>query len=298
MEDIDLQIRLEAFKWLSEMCTLYGAILDYTFLHKGFMFKGQQIHMIGQTGIWKPKLCQYPISVMTSTKGVYDDQYDEDEDFIVYKYRGVDPQHNDNVGLRKLYETNRPLIYYKGVERGKYAPIFPVFIHHDDPNNLQVFLQVEDRQEQILYPEAAENNDAVRSYITTQAKRRLHQQEFRNKVLKAYQCKCAFCRIKHLPLLDAAHIIPDNEVKGHPIVINGLALCKIHHAAFDANIMGVSPDYKIIVKEDILHEIDGPMLKHGIIELHNEKIVLPKKVELLPDKERLEIRFERFLRAG
>lgn len=35
----------------------------------------------------------------------------------------------------------------------------------------------------------------------------------------------------------------------------------------DSNIISVTPDYKIEVREDILHETDGPMLWHGIQEL-------------------------------
>jgi putative restriction endonuclease len=101
---------------------------------------------------------------------------------------------------------------------------------------------------------------------------RLHQGEFRIRVLSAYKEQCAFCRLRHQQLLDAAHIIPDGEDGGEPIVPNGLSLCKIHHAAFDNNIVGLNPDYKIIVREDILEEIDGPMLKYGIQEMHEQKI--------------------------
>jgi putative restriction endonuclease len=98
--------------------------------------------------------------------------------------------------------------------------------------------------------------------------------------------------------LDAAHIINDTEPLGDPIVPNGLTLCKIHHSAFDVNIIGISPDYQIHVREDILHEIDGPMLKHGIQELNNRKIILPKHRFDYPDRERLEMRYEKFLKVG
>jgi len=297
-QNLDFQIRLVAFDWLRKMIDMYGEVLEYSLLNKGFVFKGATIHMIGQTGIWKPQQCKYPISVMTSVRGVYDDQYNENDEYIVYKYRGDNPLHHDNVGLRNIMVHNLPIVYYKGISRGKYMPIFPVYIHHDDRENLQVLLQVEARTEYVLHPDATQASEPVRSYMTALAKRRLHQQEFRDNVLTAYHCKCAFCKIKHLPLLDAAHIIPDSEPNGQPIVKNGLALCKIHHAAYDANIMGVNPDYKIIVNEDVLHEIDGPMLKHGIIELHQQKIVLPRRAENHPDRERLNIRYEQFLRAG
>ncbi len=49
------------------------------------------------------------------------------------------------------------------------------------------------------------------------------------------------CRLKHVDLLDAAHILSDSD-GGQPVVTNGLSLCKIHHAAYDRGIVGVRPD--------------------------------------------------------
>ena len=76
------------------------------------------------------------------------------------------------------------------------------------------------------------------------SKRGLHQATFRDAVLAAYRGRCA---ISHLPeprLLDAAHIVMDaDEQLGQPIVSNGLPLTEIHHAAFDAHLIGVGPDY-------------------------------------------------------
>jgi predicted restriction endonuclease len=50
--------------------------------------------------------------------------------------------------------------------------------------------------------------------------------------------KCAVCSLRHGELLDAAHIIGDGKPDGIPIVPNGLSLCKIHHAAYDTNLLG------------------------------------------------------------
>ena len=47
-----------------------------------------------------------------------------------------------------------------------------------------------------------------------------------------------------------------------------MSLCRLHHAAFDRLLLGVHPDYVIHVRPDILYEIDGPMLKHGLQGLH------------------------------
>jgi putative restriction endonuclease len=126
----------------------------------------------------------------------------------------------------------------------------------------------------------------------------MHQRSFRERVLRAYASKCSLCSLKHKELLDAAHIIPDTHELGSPIVQNGLSLCKIHHAAFDNNIIGISPDYMIQIRSDVLIEIDGPMLKHGIQSLNNHKLILPKHNRDWPDKQRLDFRYQLFKNAG
>ena len=131
-----------------------------------------------------------------------------------------------------------------------------------------------------------------------QVRVRLHAQSFRDMIMRAYNTSCSFCKLKHIELLDAAHIIPDSNALGVPEVTNGLALCKIHHAAFDKNILGINPDYHIEVREDILEEVDGPMLQHGLKEMQGRSIHVPKKPEQWPDREKLEQRFEEFRRVG
>ena len=124
---------------------------------------------------------------------------------------------------------------------------------------------------------------------------RLHQRAFRERVLQAYREQCAICRLRHSELLDAAHIIPDTEPEGEPVVSNGLALCKLHHAAFDRQFLAIRPDYVIEIRRDILEESDGPMLLHGLKEMHQKKIVLPTVSEHRPNPMFLEKRYQRFL---
>ena len=71
------------------------------------------------------------------------------------------------------------------------------------------------------------------------------QRTFRERVLRAYQEQCAICRLRHQELLDAAHILPDGDPRGEPVVSNGLALCNLHHAAYDRNILGITPQLKV-----------------------------------------------------
>ncbi len=126
----------------------------------------------------------------------------------------------------------------------------------------------------------------------------MHQQSFRQRVLRAYQMTCAVCRLRHDELLDAAHILPDGHPKGQPVIPNGLALCKLHHAAFDANILGIRPDYSIQIRSDVLRETDGPMLLHGLQGVHKQRIFLPHLVPQRPSVEFLEERYGIYLQAG
>jgi putative restriction endonuclease len=98
--------------------------------------------------------------------------------------------------------------------------------------------------------------------------------------------------------LDAAHIIPDNEPGGDPTVKNGIAMCKLHHAAFDKLFLGIRPDYTIVVRKDVLIETDGPMLRHGLQSLHNMRLSLPKRLDQRPDPDLLAQRLDVFRLAG
>jgi putative restriction endonuclease len=125
-------------------------------------------------------------------------------------------------------------------------------------------------------------------------KQRLHQPAFRARVISAYATKCAVCRLGHGRLLDAAHITPDSDETSSTSVTNGLSLCKIHHTAYDINMMGIDPDYTVHVRQDILAEKDGPMLEYGIKEMHETKLWVPPTAGEKPDPARLETRFQRF----
>jgi putative restriction endonuclease len=301
--DIDLQVRLAAFNWLSEQVNLHGDVLPRKLLEQGFEFQGQRIPLVAPQGIFKPQKLDLPLSITTAPKGPYDDYFGKDN-FLIYRYRGTDPNHRDNVGLRKVLELKRPLVYLHGIEPGKYLATYPVYIIGDDQSNLTFKVSVDDVLPAFEYSESsiarqvAEVSDARHAYLTATVKVRLQQRSFREKVLDAYRSQCAFCRLKHRELLDAAHIIPDNVPESKMTIDNGISLCKLHHAAYDSFILGVTPDYIIHVREDILEEEDGPILQHGLKGLHKTKLILPSSRRQWPSQEALEWRYSRFARAG
>jgi len=300
------ELRLAAFAFLEEQTNLRGEVLPHGLLKQGFEFEGKRVCLIGPQGIFKPKaLPKIPLTINTAPvvpgkKRPYDDSFDE-EGTIRYRYRGEDPEHHENVGLRLAWRHRIPLTYLFGVVRGEYLPFWPVYIVGDDPGNLCFTVRVDDAGSAsrpglpVVAEEAVEER---RRYITVTAQRRMHQHGFRRRVLHAYRERCAICRLRHEELLDAAHILPDRDPRGDPVVSNGLALCKIHHAAFDRNVLGIRPDRRIEIRTDILEEEDGPMLRHGLQELHGEEIEIPRRREWRPDPDRLEERYALFRRAG
>ena len=195
-----------------------------------------------------------------------------------------------------------PLVYLHGVAKGIYVAAWPVFIVGDDPAS-PTFTALVGSQPAFLSGAAslasmAAESEDVRRYTTRAALVRLHQRSFRMRVLRAYRDRCAICRLRHQELLDAAHILPDGHPGGRPIVPNGLSLCRLHHAAFDANVLGVTPDLKVEIRADVLDEEDGPMLRHGLQGFHGSGLHVPGAEDLKPKREFLAERYDLFKKAS
>lgn len=299
---LDAEIRLATFEWLSRKVEEHGDVLPRQILAEGFLFRGQRVPLVGPQGIFKPRvLNDLPLSITTAPRGPYDDSFGPDG-LLVYRYRGTNREHHENVGLRRALARRTPLVYFHGIVPGKYLAVWPVFIVEDRPEELAFKVAVDDMAyltEAALFeaaPDRVRDYDCGprRAYITSSVRQRLHQRGFRERVLSAYRDQCALCRLRHRELLDAAHIIPDRETGGDPVVRNGIAFCKLHHAAFDSFFIGIRPDYIVVVRDEVLREKDGPMLRHGLQGLHQTKLHYPPEADLRPDPGLLATRWHRF----
>jgi putative restriction endonuclease len=293
----DFEIRSRVFDWLTAQRINFGEALPRTALIN-FGLDGRRIPLMGPSGIWKPAVCELPLSITTTVGGPYDDSFDRRAGTLLYAYRGIDPSHRDNRGLRRVMAERVPLVYFHALEPGSYVAAYPVFVVEDHPAQLRFSLQVDDLHaaERTTYDGSAvtEDPEPRRAYVTATFRRRLHQVAFRQRVIRAYAERCALCRLRHQELLDAAHITPDSDLEGEPVVSNGVALCKLHHAAFDRFFFAIRPDYVIEVRQSILRESDGPMLVVGLQQIHGQQIYLPRRTVEAPDRARLERRYEQF----
>jgi putative restriction endonuclease len=303
--NLDARVRTAAFAFLTEQTSLHGDTLRRSLLTEGFLFEERRVPLLGPPGIFKPAvLPELPLSITTAPNVEGRDRPYADEfgphGELIYRYRGTDPRHRDNVALRLAGQRGVPLIYFYGLVPGEYAAVWPAFVVGDDPAALAFTIEVEakDVRWDLAADGASLAGEGRRRYITQLTRRRLHQEGFRWRVLRAYQERCAICRLRHTELLDAAHILPDGHPKGEPILPNGLALCRLHHGAFDAHILGIRPDLIIDIRKKVRDEADGPMLLHGLQSFHGQKIGVPRPTELKPSAELLTMRYELFTKAG
>ena len=306
--DRDWKIRLAALQRMKVLRDAGAGLITSAALESGFEFEGERIPLwTTRKGIWRPRQLNElgaALTVVTAPRihgrtPMYDDEVAaDDRGWFGYRYEGTDATTWTNVAVRRAMELQRPLIYLYGVTKGVYEPIFPVYVTADDPATLTFRLQADVQIGTAPLVDAVDSRNAPRrEYTTVAVKQRLHQHRFRELVLGAYRGKCAMCQLKHIRLLDAAHIIPDHDDRGLPEVPNGLALCKIHHSAYDENILGISPDLSIHVREDILREIDGPMLEYGLKGMEGLRIDVPRIEGQRPNPEYLDERFRRFRAA-
>ncbi|NHA66842.1 HNH endonuclease [Phycicoccus sp. CMS6Z-2] len=267
---------------------------------KEFRFRGEPMPLMDmQRGIRKPAVLDAALSFRTvyrpeGLERPYEDSVGHDG-LIRYKYRGTDPQHPENRALRVAMERRLPLIWFFGVGAAAYLPTYPVYLIREEPSQFQF---VVDAVSDGVISSDSVLEGTLKRYITVETRRRLHQPIFRATVMRAYNTRCAVCALRHSQLLDAAHIVPDREEAGVAAIRNGLALCKIHHAAFDAHILGVRPDLVVEIRRDLLDEIDGPMLRHGLQERHGQRLMaLPSARKERPDRDLLDLSYERFRTA-
>lgn len=116
-----------------------------------------------------------------------------------------------------------------------------------------------------------------RQVILSRIARKYRAHDFRRRVLGAYEHRCAVCGVQ-LELIDAAHIIPVADPTSTDETTNGIALCKIHHAAMDRNLISFDEKYRIEISESEIERLADANLAGGIKEFKRHlktAIILP-----------------------
>jgi putative restriction endonuclease len=287
--EVQRAIREDAFRWLDEKLGA-GQIEFKRAELLNYFWGDENIPLVdSRRGIRNPGTFDSTLSILSTLKSPYPGE-DGDGPFVNYHYRAGDS--SDNTKMKRALESHDPLIYFREVRPTYYVAVYPVFVVADD-TGAQTFLIALD-ESLTFFGDPLHMTGDQRRYADRVVRTRLHQPVFRAQVMHAYSTTCAICSLKHWDLLDAAHIVPDSDERGFAEVSNGMALCKIHHAAYDRNLLGISADYVVHINQGLLDEVDGPMLRHGLQDMHGHRLVLPARPRDNPSRDALARRFAEF----
>ena len=176
------------------------------------------------------------------------------------------------VGIRSdmlmAYATNAQALH----RLGRDANVFGLL-------NVAVHEQPAAEDIEILSPE--------RQRIITEVSRLSRAVDFRQRVLFAYGNRCAVTRVQ-LRLVDAAHILPVGVPGSSDHVRNGIALAPTYHRAFDAGLIYLDEQYRMLLNETYLHTLEDLNLTGGIETFRTqlgERIFLPPDPQQRPRTE-------------
>ncbi len=268
----DEQIRQAAIARVITLTQVYGDDIPWSAITQGFDLNGEKIFLANKAvGIFKPKQMRGGALSIKTTKprtgriNVYADSEDADGTFT-YSLQGNIPDNHYNRALRECMENQYRLIYFHAVAASVYKAIFPCFIEGIDTQRMICRVSVASELGSSTPPPSLRDSEAwriERRYALRATNVRLHQAEFRERVLDAYGKRCAMTGLPVPELLEAAHIMPDTHVLGVAGINNGICLSRIHHRAFDSNLIGVTADYRIQVSERLMAIMMGRFWREG-----------------------------------
>ncbi|HUP49741.1 MAG TPA: HNH endonuclease [Thermoanaerobaculia bacterium] len=230
-----------------------------------FESAGRRIFLKGQQGIFKPAELSEPLSITSTIDSPYNDRPQGSR--VLYDFLPPSRQH-DNDGLQRCAEAELPLIYLLQVKRRppEYVVFAPVYVVGWDESERRFLVDLSEQKpgqavspapgtRQLALPvlptpsSPSEIGELARRYAVATVQRRLHEARFRNAILEAYRERCAVCGLRIRALLDAAHLVPLADPPAPEIVVReGVALCAIHHRAFEAGILTWNDNYVVRIE--------------------------------------------------
>lgn len=206
--------------------------------------------------------------------------WDNEEVFAGFDYRkhsgpfGGSPSFQIGMAALQAAVTNRFAVHEKG--NGELAIAFrPDFIGtyaenldalHDAgqvANEIDLLSRIAEEPADVSDTEIEQQVAAPRRWAVVETRRALRALDFSERVLNAYSNRCAVCGIQ-LRLLDGAHILPVSEPGSTDETANGVALCALHHRAYDRSLITFDTEYRIHLNQDRIDELRTHGLHRGI----------------------------------
>ncbi len=164
----------------------------------------------------------------------------------------------------------------------------------EDATGIADLAEASPEEEQNFIDNSTSESSTVRRVDLVKLMKLFRDARFRPAVLQAFGYRCCVCNCD-LKLVEAAHIVPVSHPKSTDEVTNGLALCRLHHGAFDNALLGVQSNYKIIINPESEERLKSIKLDVGLNDFKarlQESIRLPASIEARPDPGRLKLGLE------
>ncbi len=298
----DLDMRLTAAGTLARLSQIYQDAVPWSEIVKGFPFLGDRIMFASQAlGIFKPRQMDRVLSIKTVVpregRGAqYSDQVAEGSKngLWVYDMRERSPAHSQNQWLKTAWMEGLPLIYLRGLAPAVYLPSFPVYVTDwdADAGQVRVAFGLECTSQQDLVEPALMGRELPR-YTYGRMQNRVSVARFRIDVLEAYQDTCALSGLAQSQLVDAVPITQGGS-GARLDVTEGLCMSRLHHAAFDANLLGIDPDGRVHLSEQLDTYAKGDPFARNLMSVAGRRISVPRTPEFQPNRDLLAARFEQF----
>lgn len=165
-------------------------------------------------------------------------------------------------------------------------------MHHlhrigEEPQGVQVLAEM--TEDDFPEVEGYEEIPEERRGVIEQIHRWVRQRGFRSRVLAAYHEQCAVCHMQ-LRLIEAAHIVPVKIPGSSDLTSNGVSLCPSHHSAYDKGLLGISPNFHVLVNQDRLESLRRAGMHAGeemILDRVGSTIIVPDRAIDRPTAENL-----------
>ena len=118
---------------------------------------------------------------------------------------------------------------------------------------------------------------------------KLRDASFQERILTAYRYRCAICGVQ-LDLVQAAHIVPVSHDEGTDQTSNGIALCALHHYAYDRGLIFIDEEYSVEINQNKIDKLRSISRDDGLEEFTNALralIILPPTISDRPHIEYL-----------
>ena len=305
--ETDQRIRQAAYAYVRKLAAKHGFLTKEQLWPDTFASDDENFSLIQPyQGRHKPAQMSHLLSLLSRHSGAikYDTEVpkipaqEESASFYYYLVKGQNLDYHQNRWMREAYEWKVPILLFLETDsRSSSRP--PCFV----PTLANIVSwEPQERRVEVRYSLidiTVENLDVAdnalqRHYVVAERKQRLRQQEFRKDLTRAYEERCAISGLFGHELLEVAHIIPDHQ-GGQSRTSNGLLLSKIHHAAFDADLIGITPDYRVKVSKRLLEEDSRKSDLLALLKkIDGKRIRLPSREEDHPSQDFLKERYEIF----